>query len=881
MHGAVVWSVDSISIGIAVVGLDMSGGGSIANDGEEAAGGGGGGRGEVTFTVVMSCLTAGAGGLLLGYDIGVTGGVTQMESFLQAFFPEVLRKMSSAKQDAYCIFDSQVLNAFVSSFYLSTMVASLVAGHLTKTLGRRNSLLIAGVLFFAGTLLNLAAVNISMLIIGRILLGVAVGFSSLAAPVYLAEIAPARWRGAFTASIGLFGNLGFLMADMINYRATTMARWGWRLSLGAGIVPAVIVIVGAAFIPDTPNSLALRGRLDEARDSLRRIRGAADVDAELKDIVRAAEEDRRYKSGALRRLLRREYRPHLVMAVLIMVFFEMTGAIVVAIFTPLLFYTVGFTSQKAILGSIITDVVSIVSVAAAAAVVDRHGRRRLFMVGGAVLILCQIFPLEVRSAALGLGGTISSALTFMQSQSFLEMLCSFKYGAFAYYAGWLVMMTAFVAAFLPETKGVPIESMGALGMAGGGSIANDGEAAAGGNGGGDEVTFTVVMSCLTAGAVGLLLGYDIGVTGGLTQMESFLQAFFPEVLRKMSSAKQDAYCIFDSQVLNAFVSSFYLSTMVASLVAGHLTKTLGRRNSLLIAGVLFFAGTLLNLAAVNISMLIIGRILLGVAVGFSSLAAPVYLAEISPARWRGAFTSSIGLFANFGFLMADMINYRATTMARWGWRLSLGAGIVPALIVIVGAASIPDTPNSLALRGRLDEARDSLRRIRGAGVAMAWIFGAELGTDGGRAMPRGYAVAMVAVVCMYAAGLCVSWVPLSSVVTSEIFPLEVRSAALGLGGAISSALTFMQSQSFLEMLCSFKYGAFAYYAGWLVMMTAFVAAFLPETKGRRWPSNLHHDGHAFVSTLSFDLSVDAKPTINPRSPHPPPDDRLIPLNYYL
>ncbi|EAZ23529.1 sugar transport protein MST1-like [Oryza sativa Japonica Group] len=492
----------------------MSGGGSIANDGEEAAGGGGGGRGEVTFTVVMSCLTAGAGGLLLGYDIGVTGGVTQMESFLQAFFPEVLRKMSSAKQDAYCIFDSQVLNAFVSSFYLSTMVASLVAGHLTKTLGRRNSLLIAGVLFFAGTLLNLAAVNISMLIIGRILLGVAVGFSSLAAPVYLAEIAPARWRGAFTASIGLFGNLGFLMADMINYRATTMARWGWRLSLGAGIVPAVIVIVGAAFIPDTPNSLALRGRLDEARDSLRRIRGAADVDAELKDIVRAAEEDRRYKSGALRRLLRREYRPHLVMAVLIMVFFEMTGAIVVAIFTPLLFYTVGFTSQKAILGSIITDVVSIVSVAAAAAVVDRHGRRRLFMVGGAVLILCQvamawifgaqlgadggramprgyavavvalvctytaglsvswgslssvvtseIFPLEVRSAALGLGGTISSALTFMQSQSFLEMLCSFKYGAFAYYAGWLVMMTAFVAAFLPETKGVPIESMGAV-----------------------------------------------------------------------------------------------------------------------------------------------------------------------------------------------------------------------------------------------------------------------------------------------------------------------------------------------------------------------------------------------------------------------------------
>ncbi|XP_040377095.1 sugar transport protein MST1-like isoform X2 [Oryza brachyantha] len=383
----------------------MAGEGAVA-DGEAAAtAAAGGSGGGVTPTVVMSCLTAAAGGLLLGYDIGITGGLTQMESFLEAFFPEVQRKMANAKQDAYCIFDSQVLNAFVSSFYLAGMVASLLAGHLTKTLGRRNSMLIGGVLFFAGTLLNLAAVNVSMLIVGRILLGVAVGFSSLAAPVYLAEIAPARWRGAFTTSLGLFTNLGFFMADMINYRTTAIARWGWRLSLGAGIVPAVVVIVGAASIPDTPNSLALRGRLDEARESLRRIRGAAaDVDAELKDIVRAAEEDRRYESGALRRLLRREYRPHLVMAVLITVFFEMTGAVVVGIFTPLLFYTVGFTSQKAILGSIITDVVSIASVAVAALVVDRHGRRTLFMVGGVVLILCQVAMAWIFGAQLGADG---------------------------------------------------------------------------------------------------------------------------------------------------------------------------------------------------------------------------------------------------------------------------------------------------------------------------------------------------------------------------------------------------------------------------------------------------------------------------------------------
>lgn len=112
-------------------------------------------------------------------------------------------------------------------------------------------------------------------------------------------------------------------------------------------------------------------------------------------------------------------------------------------------------------------------------------------------------------------------------------------------------------------------------------------------------------------------------SGGLTQMESFLQAFFPDVLEKMNAAQQDAYCIFNSQALTTFVSSFYLASMLASLVAGHLTRTVGRRNSMLIGGLLFLAGSLLNFAAVNISMLVIGRVLLGVAVGFTTLVAPL------------------------------------------------------------------------------------------------------------------------------------------------------------------------------------------------------------------------------------------------------------------
>ncbi|GJM85330.1 hypothetical protein PR202_ga01771 [Eleusine coracana subsp. coracana] len=475
--------------------------------------------GGITFVVVMSCLTAASGGLLFGYDVGITGGLTQMQSFLQAFFPDVLEKMNRAQQDAYCIFNSQILTMFVSSFYLAAMLASLVAGHLTRTVGRRNSMLIGGLLFLAGSLLNFAAVNISMLVIGRILLGVAVGFTSLSAPVYLAEIAPTRWRGAFTASFNFFQNVGFLIADLTNYGATTIPRWGWRLSLGVGVVPSAVIVVGSLLISDTPSSLVLRGRPDEARAALRQIRGAhhhdVDVDAELKDIARAAEQGRAHASGGLRRLLRRrEYRPHLAVSVAMSVLVELTGVVVVSLFTPLLFYTVGFASRRAILGSIITDVVCLASVAAAALAVDRVGRRYLLVLGGVVMALSlvatawifgaelgadggkamprgcaaavvalvcvyvagfcvswgpvsvvvtsEVFPLEVRPAVLGLGGAISGALTFAQSQAFLPMLCGIKYGAFAFYAGWVVVMTAFVAVFLPESKGVPIEAMAAV-----------------------------------------------------------------------------------------------------------------------------------------------------------------------------------------------------------------------------------------------------------------------------------------------------------------------------------------------------------------------------------------------------------------------------------
>ncbi|OAY65980.1 Sugar transport protein 5 [Ananas comosus] len=465
----------------------MDGGGFVVNGPASDYGGG------LTFSMIVTCVVAASGGLIFGYDVGVSGGVTTMESFLRLFFPEVLRKMSEAKRDEYCLYDSQKLTAFTSSLYIAGLAASLVAGSLTKAVGRQAILLLGGALFFAGAAVNAAAVN--------------------AAPVYLAEVSPPRWRGAFTTGFQFFLLIGVVVASVVNYATARLRRWGWRLSVGLAAAPAALLLLGALLIPDTPSSLLHRGMPDAARAALRRLRGpAADVDAELKDVARAVEDARRNEEGAFARiLLQRRYRPHLVMAFAVPLFQQLTGVIVLAFFSPILFQTVGFGSNAALMGAVILAAVDLVAILVSTFTVDRYGRKVLFILGGVqmiislvavswimgskiggnggatiakpyatavVVLLCffsaaygwswgplgwiipsEIFPVEIRSAGQGISVAVGLGCTFVQTQTFLAMLCRFKFATFAYYAGWVTLMTVFVAAFLPETRGVPLESM--------------------------------------------------------------------------------------------------------------------------------------------------------------------------------------------------------------------------------------------------------------------------------------------------------------------------------------------------------------------------------------------------------------------------------------
>ncbi|CAL5079226.1 unnamed protein product [Urochloa decumbens] len=438
---------------------------------------------RVTFSVVVTCLMAASCGLIFGYDSGVSGGVTQMQSFLSDFFPDVLSGMKNTKRGVYCKYDNQGLTAFTSSLFIASALSSIVASYVTRRVGRQAIMLFGGAMFFAGAaIINGGAVNIAMLVIGRMLLGFA---------------------------FGVFVILGAIFATVTNYFTNDIPGWGWRVSLGLAGAPGTLLVVGTFFVSDTPSSLVLRGRPDQARAALLRIRGAdADVEAELKDIVRAVEEANRNDEGAFRRLFSRQY---LLVGVAIPVLYELTGINVINIFMPVVFRTVGFSSKKAILGSVINFLVNLVATLLSGSIMDHTGRRILLIVGGLCVTICQvaiscimavhlgtegmttmprsyamavlvlmmvstfcmgvswgplrwvvqseIYPVEVRSAGQAMGVSIWLCLTFMELQVFIRMLCAMRYGVFLFHAGWFLVGTICMAAFLPETKGVPLERM--------------------------------------------------------------------------------------------------------------------------------------------------------------------------------------------------------------------------------------------------------------------------------------------------------------------------------------------------------------------------------------------------------------------------------------
>ncbi|PQQ20601.1 sugar transport protein 13-like [Prunus yedoensis var. nudiflora] len=434
-----------------------------------------------------------------------------MPEFLKEFFPVVYQKTQQPGLDSnYCKYNNQGLQLFTSSLYLAALTSTFAASYTTRTLGRKLTMFIAGIFFIIGTVFNAAAQNLLMLIIGRILLGCGVGFANQAVPLFLSEIAPTRIRGALNILFQLNVTIGILFANLINYGTSKIAGgWGWRLSLGLAGVPAAMLTLGSLVVVDTPNSLISRGKLEEGKAALKKIRGVDNVEPEFLEIVDASRVAKEVKHP-FRNLLQRRNRPQLVIAILMQVFQQFTGINAIMFYAPVLFQTLGFKSDASLYSAVITGAVNVLSTLVSIYFVDRAGRRALLLEAGVQMFLSQLvvaivmglkvkdnsndlnqglavlvvvmvcsfvssfawswgplgwlipsetFPLEARSAGQSVAVCVNMLFTFVIAQAFLSMLCHMKFGIFLFFTSWVFVMTLFVLFLIPETKGVPIEEM--------------------------------------------------------------------------------------------------------------------------------------------------------------------------------------------------------------------------------------------------------------------------------------------------------------------------------------------------------------------------------------------------------------------------------------
>lgn len=445
---------------------------------------------------------------MFGYDIGISGGVTAMDDFLIKFFPKVYERKKHAVEDNYCKFDDQFVQLFTSSLYLSALVSSFFASKVCSKYGRKLTILVASLFCILGVTVTAAANNLTMLIIGRVLLGVGVGFGNEAVPLFLSEIAPIKYRGAVNIMFQLLVTIGILCANFVNWTASRLHPAGWRFALGLAGVPAAILFLGSLIIPETPTSLIERGKVDEGRKVLEKIRQTEDVEYEFQQIVHASDVARQVEKP-LKELFSRSNRPPLVIGIALQFFQQFTGINAIMFYAPVLFQTVGFGSDASLMSSAITGGINVVSTLVSNYSVDKLGRRVLLLEACVQMFICQVvigvilqldltatntlggthakvvvalvcvfvmgfawswgplgwlipsetFPLETRTLGFAFAVSSNMLCTFIIAQAFLSMLCHLKAGIFFFFAGWILLMALFVCFFLPETKNVPIDEM--------------------------------------------------------------------------------------------------------------------------------------------------------------------------------------------------------------------------------------------------------------------------------------------------------------------------------------------------------------------------------------------------------------------------------------
>jgi len=311
--------------------------------------------------VIMISVVAALGGLLFGFDTAVISGTI---NFIQPYFG-----LSEAG-----------LGWTVSSLLLGCIGGVFFAGKAGDHYGRKKVLMFAALLFFVSAIGSASAHSLSYFLIARILGGLAVGVASILSPMYIAELAPAQYRGFLVSLNQLAIVIGILVAFFSNYLlvGTGINNWRWMLLVMAA--PAVLLFFSLFLVPESPRWLVARMRSRDALNILIKTSGEVLAGCELSQIEETL---KIHQEAVFSDLIQPKIRPLLTIGIILAVFQQITGINTIMYYAPKIFASVGDSNGTALLQTIAIGCTNVIFTLIAMALIDRFGRRLLLILGSA------------------------------------------------------------------------------------------------------------------------------------------------------------------------------------------------------------------------------------------------------------------------------------------------------------------------------------------------------------------------------------------------------------------------------------------------------------------------------------------------------------------
>ena len=306
------------------------------------------------------------GGLLFGYDTGVINGA-----------------LDPMREDlGLTVFTEGLVTA---TLLVGAAVGALIGGRLNDAMGRKKALIIVALVFFVGTVGNVIAPNLAVMLPSRFILGFAVGAASVTVPVYLAELAPTEKRGTLAGRNELAIVIGVLLAFTIN--AIIAGLFGhhdavWRYMLAVCAIPAIVLFFGMLRMPESPRWLLSHGRREEALTVLKQVRNEDRAEAEMAEVEQLAEEEAQAQSGGWTDLAVPWIRRIIVVGIGLAVAQQLTGINSIMYYGTQLLREAGFSADAAIVANIANGVLAVAgTVVCLFWIIDRVSRRRLLIFG--------------------------------------------------------------------------------------------------------------------------------------------------------------------------------------------------------------------------------------------------------------------------------------------------------------------------------------------------------------------------------------------------------------------------------------------------------------------------------------------------------------------